>query len=265
MINKIKSPLNIFPAPTVSLSAFEWFRKNFDSRRLFSLPAALFYPLICPACLTHPVNSRTEWCWKCRLRVPELPAGRCFGCGGANIGPLEMCGECLAAPARPWQRAVSVYPYGGYIREIVHHFKYRNGTMLAPLLGLRMKQAWEKHGAQEKIDGIVPLPLHPLKEFRRGYNQSLLLAQEIARGLNLPILNILRRRHYSRQQARLDFEHRQTNIKNAFHCATKVEAASLNLLLIDDVFTTGATLTGAAEALRKADPASLYVLTLARG
>ncbi len=137
--------------------------------------------------------------------------------------------------------------------------------MLAPLLAREMSLNWSQLAADCELDGVVPVPLHPLKEFRRGYNQARLLADEVSSSLGVPLRELLRRRYCARSQAQLDFVHRQANAKNTFQTVPGIDANGLDLLVVDDVFTTGATLTEATETLLAAGADSVCVLTLARG
>jgi ComF family protein len=159
---------------------------------------------------------------------------------------------------------VSVYGYGGEIREVIQRFKYQGHVWLAPFLADRMCRNWKQYGAGSP-DVTVPIPMHRIKELWRGYNQAELLARQVSLCLGVPLAAGLVRVGWQRQQARLRFEQRQTNVKRAFRVTTADKLVDRHILLVDDVFTTGATLMAAATALRSAGVRQVSVLTLARG
>lgn len=193
-----------------------------------------------------------------------LPERRCHGCGGANPGYLELCPECLRHGGRPWDFAVAAFPFHGLVRDAIHCFKYRHRSSLAPFLARCMSDAWTTQARNQRLDAVTPVPLHWFRAWQRGYNQSALLSRRIAERLGIPHQTLLRRVRYTRQQARMDLVQRQKNIRNAFAAASRSAIAGQHLLLVDDVFTTGATLAAATTTLLDAGAASVAVLTIAR-
>jgi ComF family protein len=147
---------------------------------------------------------------------------------------------------------------------VIHRFKYSGETFLAPMIAHEMAENWRNYGS-DSVDVIVPVPLHWTKRLVRGYNQSELLAAIIARRLEVPTLEGLNRCRRTRQQAMLDFDQRQHNMKGVFNVRRGSAVAGKNVLLIDDVLTTGATLAAAAGAVKDAGADNIYVLTAARG
>lgn len=224
----------------------------------------LVLPPACPACRNRLTATAAEVCADCRRAMPELPLPRCPGCGGALDGVLELCPECLQTELHPWRRAVSVFEFGGDVRECIHRFKYQGGTELAPWLAARMAAAWERHGGGAP-DAVAPVPLHWFKEWRRGYNQAGLLAELVAARLDVPVQAPLRRRRWTRQQAKLHCTARKNNMKGAFVPRRHAGVEGRHILLVDDVMTTGATLGEAAQALLAAGANQVSVLTAARG
>lgn len=223
-------------------------------------------PDICPTCLTQPVPGSNQVCHACAQRLPPLPSDRCRLCGGAADGVLDVCGECLEYGDRPWNRAVSVFAYGGGVRALIHQFKYHGATHLVPWFAAQMVENWRVHGQDSPVDAVVPIPLHPLKKLMRGYNQAELLARIIARELHVPLLQPLCRRRWTRQQALLDISRRKANVKDVFGTRNTRAVENLRILMTDDVMTTGATLDAAARILlQQHHAASVAVLTLARG
>lgn len=220
-------------------------------------------PDICPLCGRQLAIPAQRLCQQCLDDLPQLPPKRCPSCGGPADTLLAQCRHCLARPAYPWQLAVSAFPFQGLARTAIHRLKYRGKTQLAPALALRMAEAWRQYGQAFIPDAIVPIPLHWWRRLRRGYNQSEEIARSLARNLGLPCRpQLLRRVHATRSQATLTAKQRLRNLNRAFQAAPA--AQGLNILLIDDVFTTGTTLNSAAQALLKQKARGIAVLTIAR-
>jgi ComF family protein len=163
---------------------------------------------------------------------------------------------------RPWRLAVSAFPFEGKARHWIHEFKYRGGLHLAPFLAESLADAWRTYGGKEPLDGIVPVPLHWFRRLTRGYNQTDILASLLAKRLGIPKIPCLRRTRRTRQQAKMNREERQRNVRHAFVC--KTNPTGQRLLLLDDVFTTGSTLKAAVEALLAGKATAVSVLTVAR-
>jgi ComF family protein len=150
------------------------------------------------------------------------------------------------------------------LREAIHDFKYRDLTALAAPLGRLMAGAWTALDGGWLPHGVVAVPLHPHRQRQRGYNQSALLAGELAAALELPLWDgILRRVKATVPQVDLDVEERKINVQDAFRCQPG-SLAGRSVLLVDDVCTTGATLASACQALKEAGASSVLAYTLAR-
>jgi ComF family protein len=116
----------------------------------------------------------------------------------------------------------------------------------------------------EEWDGLVPVPLHWVRRWRRGFNQAAVLARVVGRRHGIPVLGRALRRVRATPRQHGDFEARRKNIRDAFTAAAGAGIAGRRLLLVDDVFTTGATADACARVLRRAGAADVGVLTLAR-
>ena len=179
-------------------------------------------------------------------------------------GWLACCSGCLRGGPRPWRRAVTVFSFGGAVRELVHRFKYGGHTYLTPFLADGMYRCWLRYGSGLP-DVVAPVPLHRRKASTRGYNQAELLAREVAGRLAIPFADLLVRTRHTGQQAVLGGRQRRENVKDAFRRLPGASVSGRQILLVDDVLTTGATLTAAAEAIRFQTTAVVDVLTVARG
>lgn len=206
---------------------------------------------VCPSCLDAPSVLLPEYfCQRCR--TPFL-----------NARPLNsdgVCGLCAAGLTR-YDAAYAYGDYDGALRDLIHLFKYQRMRALARPLGRLLSRALPR---DQVFDGIVPMPLHWRKLLIRGFNQSHLLAREVARRTGLPLAACLRRKRNARAQAGLSGKQRRANVAGAFFVPADRKLTGRRLLLIDDVFTTGATANAAAAVLKRAGAARVSVLTLAR-
>ena len=153
--------------------------------------------------------------------------------------------------------AAAVDHYDGRMREIVHALKYDRRRTIAPRLGALMRGCGTD--MLRGVDAVVPVPLHPLREYHRGFNQ----ARELAIQLGPPVLGLLRRVRHTRSQIDLPKHERQLNVDGAFALIGRPEGVSV-IVLVDDVSTTGATLDACARVLKTAGVGEVRALTAAR-
>ena len=226
-----------------------------------ALASALLAPdcAVCSASLAEPLSGCVcTACWKSILPiVPPI----CDGCGDPISRVDARCSGC-AGHTLAVTRARAIGHYEGTLREIIHALKYSGRHSLARPLAHRMRQGGS--GLLEKVDCVVPVPLHWRREYERGFNQ----AREIARHLGLPVVDALVRRRATRAQVELAADRRRENVAGAFalrhfwfrDCTIRGKT----VLLIDDVSTTGATLDSCATVLKTAGASDVYALTAAR-
>lgn len=199
---------------------------------------------ICARCLTAAPRATGDRCPTCWL---SLQHGRCRDCQ-------------RAAPAFTALR--SAFPYTGLARKAVLALKFEGVSALAPLMADEMARVLA--GWSPAVDTVVPVPLGWLRRRTRGYNQAELLAAGIARAGGLPLSRhaLRRRRQTSPQTRQADAPARRWNIGDAF--TPGKHPAAGNVLLVDDVSTTGATLDACARALLGSGAGAVYALTFAR-
>lgn len=208
-----------------------------------------------------------------QLLFPE----RCAVCGGVlSEGERTICTLCRVTapltgywndPENPlWQRCRELFPIcrasallffrqGSGWQQLIHGFKYRGRWRTARLLGEWYGRELRASGLYDTVDAVVPLPLHPLRRIRRGYNQSEFIAEGIARQLGVPVdrTSVVRSRNTAEQALRSRRE-RAGNVAGAFAVRRPERIAGRHLLLVDDVLTTGSTLLACAEAMQQAAP-----------
>jgi ComF family protein len=156
----------------------------------------------------------------------------------------------------------SVFPYRTPLPELLYSFKYGGRLWVGRALGDWMAGAFRLHAELEGAEVLVPVPLHPARERRRGFNQARLLAEAVSRASGLSVVDALRRRRNTRAQWGLSREERRTRMEDAFEAAGGA-CRGLSVLLIDDVCTSGSTLDACARVLRESGAASVRAYVLA--
>ena len=147
--------------------------------------------------------------------------------------------------------------YEGALRDVIHAFKYEGRRSLARPLGGMLRKAGRP--VLERSDCVVPVPLHPWRQLRRGFNQ----ARDLAERLDRPVMNALWRIRATPSQMTLSAAERRSNLRGALAASPFVTVADQTVVLVDDVRTTGATLDECAKALRRAGAREVRALTLA--
>ena len=227
----------------------------------------LIYPLFCVICGAKVPADSGELCASCLETFPKNEPPFCPFCGQGSLCESDpaLCPSCHGRPF-VFDRAWSAALYQGAVRDCLHHFKYRERALLAkPLAGLLVRFA-ERHLPLTSFDAIVSVPLSRRRERERGFNQAALLSQEISRVSHLPLLkDCLLRFRETPSQITLSKEERLHNVAGAFRIKTPSAVEGRRLLLVDDIFTTGATANACATTLKETGAVSVSVLTLARG
>jgi ComF family protein len=228
--------------------------------------------LLPPRCLTcgEIVAGPDALCAACWGKVDFIAPPFCACCGfpfdfaPGEAGEAALCGACLAEP-RDFDRARSVFRYAPDSRDMILAFKHRDRTDAAPAFAAWMARA----GGQliETADIVAPVPLHYWRFVRRRYNQSAMLAQLLARQADKSaLLDLLLRVRATPSQQGLSAQARKRNVAGAFRLNPrhKAQLQDKAVLLIDDVHTTGATLSACCAVLKRQGARSVDVLTLAR-
>lgn len=224
---------------------------------------------VCSAILATPLEGCV--CGHCWGSVRPIRFPICDVCGDPLSLPVDafppanrtaVCNSCIAHP-RVIRRARAVGEYDGTLRDIIHALKYQHRHSLAERLATLMWASGRR--LLHEADCVVPVPLHPRRERARGFNQ----ARELARRLDLPVLEPLVRAKYTVPQVELEAGQRHANVRDAFRMRRGAFRAapsmkSLRVVLVDDVSTTGATLEACAAVLMEAGAAEVNALTAAR-
>lgn len=226
---------------------------------------------LCRGALADPLESPV--CDRCRAALRTLEDPACPRCGLFFAPGVEpgLCGTCRAG-RRPFRAAVSAAVYEGVFRNAVVALKFGRRERLAPLLAAPTLAAWRRAVRKSEFAAlgpppaaVLPVPLPFWRRRRRGFNQAETLAREIARGLGLPLVTGALRKRRRPPQTRVTPSARAANARGAFRARRLPESlVGRPLLLVDDVFTTGATVEAAVRCLRRAGAGPVDVLTVAR-
>ena len=227
------------------------------------------YPGQCHACGVY-LNGRIQnsICDSCRATIRHIESPFCSRCGlpfTGNISIEFQCENCTTInPA--FDSARSAVYSNGVVREIIHQFKYGNARHLELFLGLLLmaRAVPELEGRQWNV--VMPVPLHPVRERERGCNQSSFLASMLAENLGVPFTgDIVSRVKNTDTQSTLGRDARLKNMRGAFIPAQNLDISGQSIIIVDDVMTTGATVSACAKALKQAGADHVIAWTVARG
>ena len=196
-------------------------------------------------------------CKSCAVNAEKVSSVRCPVCGSVTELGTAVCWNCSVNKI-PFESHRSVYYYCGGARRAVIRLKFRNKPHYAKTMGLLMSVYAPKPG---NIDFVTFVPMTSRAVKKRGYNQSRLLAESIAENTGLECLQCLTKQRETNVQSTLKFTQRQKNISGAFKVSEDVRGKKL--VLVDDVYTTGATIRECAKVLKKAGAAEINCITFA--
>ena len=222
--------------------------------------AATFLPARCATCTGALPwrGSHAGVCPACWSRLTPHTARLCPTCGEADVADAGPCLGCRTAPPS-WRAATSYGAYGGVLRDLIVTFKNGRRDELAVPLGGLLSAAWRRTG-WPRPDRVVPVPMTAWRRLRRGFNQSELLARRLATDLGAEFAPLLRRAPGPAQFGRTRAQ-RLSLSSATFHACDTVAG---EVLLVDDVMTTGATAAACATALLRSGAGAVRVITVAR-
>ncbi len=225
------------------------------------------FPQKCPNC-DKQIDATQLFCEKCFHQISFIKPPICHRCGlplsCENYHPNDkiLCPDCLKK--RPtYDLARAVFVYDSFSKTSILKLKYADKMEYALPFTELMQQAGRD--LFEKTDIIMPVPMHWRRKLKRKYNQADLLGNALAKKVKIPYMsNVLVRSRHTETQENKSFQERNRNVKDAFTITQVNKVKNKHILLIDDVFTTGATVNNCAKALKKAGAKAVYVLTIAK-
>ena len=218
------------------------------------------FPPICYGCDEETDSGLV--CDTCRLLLFTSELDVCPGCGRPCASAADGCGLCRIPFVPKRVRALGLYraPF----HTLVHALKYSQKTALAELLGQALAALVAQDTELASADAVCAIPLHPARLRERGYNQSELLAAEVSRASGIELVDpLLRRKNTSTQTALASPKDRVENVADAFSVRPGTDLHGFDLILVDDVMTTGATLDASARQLLAAGATAVFGLVVA--
>lgn len=220
----------------------------------------------CFVCDMYDENIKDKYlCSDCEKSIKILEPPLCLKCSKPMdySESADICKECFSLE-RHFETSKSLYIYDGLIKKAIYSYKYYNKPYFYKLFG-NMLLDYMKSTNYTSFDFITSVPLHPSKMRKRGYNQSELLARHISKDLRIPYLDALKRTKKTLKQSEQKKEERRKNLKGAF-AVKKADEKAINsqVLLVDDIYTTGSTVEECSKVLLDYGVSKVYVITIAR-
>jgi len=216
----------------------------------------LFYPHVCTGCGSDLLNENNLLCLHCINDLPHTNFTQ------YNNNPVEK----IFWGRIPVTAAHSEFYFAkeSLLQHLIHQLKYKNNTAIGFYLGELMGKTLLNSGRFNDIDYLVPLPLYPDKERKRGYNQAAIICNGMSDIMNVPVMtgNVIRQR-FTETQTRKHRTERWENVAGSFVINNPLALKGKNILLVDDVITTGATLEACGSVLLQNEEVKLYIATLA--
>ena len=225
---------------------------------LFRALINLLFPQTCLACEKLLVHTEKVLCTYCLFELPFFLEEK----GTHELVAQHFWGDILI------QQAAALFPFRkkSPLQKLIHKIKYQHRPFAMKQLGMFYGYLWKKAHTTNALDIIIPVPLHPKKLIKRGYNQSYELAKGMAHIMKLPCRDtLLQRIVYTSTQTKKSRAERLTNVARAFRVTKKAKKhlQGKNILLVDDLITTGSTLKACAKALLQANVHTINVAVLA--
>lgn len=225
-----------------------------------------FYPknIKCVYCDEELDKGETFVCKSCKLKLPVIDGKVCKTCGEPIYDLSDYCIKCKSEIREYPLTERAIFEYDDMMVKVIYKLKYGYSKWLTEYFSGEVYKGYEKYYKDEEIDFIVPVPLHLKRLKERGYNQSELLLDKFIKNGHCVRTDILYRIRNTPSQTKLSKIEREANLKAAFLVANKEEVKNKTILLVDDVFTTGATMEECCSVIVKSGAKKVLCLTLAK-
>lgn len=217
----------------------------------------ILFPPVCVACLAPIKDQRAYICPPCFDKISIHTTHTCPACGKRKAGkdPCHKTPYTLAAACH----------YHEPIPELIHYFKYKKLEAIHRILSALLIVHAQKTIPHIQSYCVSYIPIHPRKERERGFNQTYILAQTVANYFHIPCVSLLKRTRYTESQTKQKgYTERHKNIQHCFVCIDSKNIAGKNIILVDDVCTSGATLYEATKTIRLHHPRHVIGLVIAK-
>ena len=233
---------------------------------VFQSAISLVFPPVCELCENADAGFPLKnVCGACRVKIEFIPEPHCSGCG-RTLGQAGLrCVHC-SGDYFNYDRLYAACAYSGVMKELLHRYKFNGRKALKDFFSHLLFEATQRCLPMENFEAVIAVPADPAHLKERGFNQALLIARPLAKKLGLPHLSDCLKRHPSRSsQWRLGKNERKTNVENQFYVLDIAAIRDKKIVLIDDIVTTGHTVSECARVLKIAGARHVTVLALARG
>ncbi len=214
-----------------------------------------FLPRFCPACKRKLTDEERFVCPECMSKIHRVSSDRL---------QFEFNKKFAVKKFISGYTSLYLFEKDKELQSIVHALKYNQKFLFGKFLGEKLGETFRNLFENWKIDIIIPVPLHHLKKAERGYNQSSFIAKGISKSSGAIVRqNILKRRRFTQSQTTMNITEREENVSGAFIIKHPLKAAGKNILLVDDVITTGSTINECAKVLIDSDAGKVYAASIA--
>ena len=235
---------------------------GFFAERLFPF----FLPPQCHCCEKFLEEEQQGICSACLSKIHWIEPPFCSVCGipfASREIENHPCGACMTKK-KHFTMARALGSYEGSLQEAIHRWKYEGKITLTPFLGKWMTEGLHRYWNPDTFDLLIPVPLHKKRLRERGFNQALLLVKELNRRTGIPYRKrVLQKRRLTIPQVNLSGVEREKEVRGSFHIIGGEELEGKSILLVDDVYTTGATVNECAKVLLTEGAKRVDILTLA--
>ncbi len=225
----------------------------------------LFFPRRCPVCQDTVEDRGEQICGICRTRLPYIRTPFCLKCGKPlDMEEQEFCRDC--SRKRHWfERGRAPFVYDQVMRESIAGYKYNGRREYAAFYAEEILRRCAKDMRGWQGEALIPIPIHPSRKRKRGFNQAELLAEELSGRCGIPVdAGLLMRIKKTHVQKDLSDQERLTNLKDAFS-VRKGRVPYQNLILVDDIYTTGSTIDAAAKVLKECGAKNVFFVCICVG
>ena len=225
----------------------------------------ILFPPICALCGEVVQINKHGVCDRCRIKLPYISEPTCFKCGKEiSDETVSLCEDC-SKQERKYLRGFPVFNYNEDMQESIVLFKYKNKRMLSEFYAGEIYKKWAREFERLCIDVLVPVPVSKQKLRKRGYNQAKLICEKLGEYMGVPVDDkILVRTHNTAPMKNLNNQERYNNLKNAFKLKD-IQKNYNNFLIIDDIYTTGATIDTCTKLFNQQGKHTIYYASVCIG
>lgn len=225
----------------------------------------ILFPRTCPVCGEILIVQNYQVCENCKKKIKYITEPACKKCGKQLlVEEQEYCYDC-SRKEHNFTRGISLYCHDEWIRKSIYHFKYNNKREYAKIYANEIILKYKSKIQTWNADYLVPIPIHKSKLNERGFNQAKDLCLELSRGLEIPMLdNCVLRVKKTLPQKELNDKERIINLKNAFKIGKNVVKLK-SIILVDDIYTTGATIDTVSKVLIESGAKDIFFITISTG